>query len=170
VSTIFIAAQAVSALPDPHDGTKRTYLLVGLLRCGLCGRSLESRWSHGNPCYRCRHGHTTAHKPTERQASNLHLREDVIVARAFAQLHRISSRDPQVERSLAYVQQTNHAGELARFLRAHAITIICDQRGVALETDSTQLTINRDTPSTVTAVVKIPRQRASATRTPRSNG
>ncbi|WP_425752873.1 recombinase family protein [Micromonospora sp. DT47] len=39
----FLAAQAVSALPQAADGTKRTYLLAGLLRCALCGRSLESQ-------------------------------------------------------------------------------------------------------------------------------
>lgn len=72
----FVAAQAVKALAQPRDGTKRTYLLAGLLRCGLCGRSLESQWSHGNPCYRCRHGHTSAHNPSTRPAVNLHLREE----------------------------------------------------------------------------------------------
>ena len=37
----FIAAQAVSALPQARGGNRRTYLLVGLLRCGLCGRRME---------------------------------------------------------------------------------------------------------------------------------
>jgi hypothetical protein len=70
----FVAAQAANTLAQPLDGTKRTYLMVGLLRCGLCGRSLESQWSHGNPCYRCRpawphqrpqplHAHGRQHPP-----------------------------------------------------------------------------------------------------------
>ncbi len=34
----------------------RFYLLAGLLRCGTCGRHMESCWSNGKPAYRCRHG------------------------------------------------------------------------------------------------------------------
>jgi len=157
----FIAAQAVSALPQAADGTKRTYLLAGLLRCALCGRSLESQWSHGNPCHRCRHGHTTADEPTARQAANLHLRQDVIIARVQAQLPQISSDDPQARLRLAHVQATSEPGELARFLNAYAITVICDQRSVALETDSTQIMIRRDIRRTIPAP-KIPRQRSHA--------
>jgi hypothetical protein len=142
-------------------GTKRTYLLAGRLRCALCGRSLESQWSHGNPCYRCRHGHTTAHRPAARQAANLHLREDVVVARVLAQLPQVSSDDPQARHHLAHVRDANEPDELARFLRAYAITIICDQRSITLETDSTETMINRDTQRAIPAV-KIPRQRSYA--------
>lgn len=165
----FIAAQAVSALPIPNAGGKRIYMLVGLLRCGLCGRSLESQWSHGNPCYRCRHGHTTAHQPANRRAINLHLREDIIVGHAFAQLRRVNSTDAQIRQHLAQVQRAKDPGELARLLQTYEITIICDHRGVTLETGSTELTNNRDTQIPVTAPVGIPRQRSSAPRTPRSN-
>jgi hypothetical protein len=42
-----IAAQAITSASHPRPGARR-YLLVGLLRCGLCGRSLEPLWSHGN--------------------------------------------------------------------------------------------------------------------------
>ncbi|WP_246002455.1 recombinase family protein [Allorhizocola rhizosphaerae] len=64
----FVAAQIVSAQNRPADGRNRTYLLVGLLRCGICGRSMQSHLSHGNPAYRCRHGHTSAHTAAMRQA------------------------------------------------------------------------------------------------------
>lgn len=164
----FIAAQAVSALPQARDGNRRTYLLVGVVRCGLCGRSMESRWSHGNPCYRCRHGHTTAHKPTERQANNLYLREGVILARALAQLPQIGSRDPHIQRHRAYVQDSNKPAELVRFLRANQITIICNRDGICLETETAGITINRDTRSTPTTT-EIPRQRSSTTRAPRDD-
>lgn len=157
----FLAAQAVSALPQAANGTKRIYRLAGLLRCALCGRSLESQWSHGNPCYRCRHGHTTAHQPTARQAANLHLREDVVVSRVLAQLPQVSSDDPQARHHLAHVQATHEPDELARFLHTYAITIICDQRNVALKTDSTGIMISSDTRRT-TQAVKIPRQRSYA--------
>jgi site-specific DNA recombinase len=83
----------VSAKCQPADGTSRTYLLAALLRCGTCGRSMDSQLSHGNPAYRCRHGHTSAHPTGMRQARNLYLREDVILGRIFAQLPTITSRD-----------------------------------------------------------------------------
>jgi hypothetical protein len=155
----FLAAQAVSAVPRAADGTKRTYLLAGLLRCALCERSLESQWSHGHPCHRCRHGHTTAHRPTARPAVNLHLRQDVIIARVRAQIPRIASDDPQARLRLAHIQATSEPGELARFLHAYAITVICDQQNVALKTDSTEIMISGDYRCTI-AAVRIPRQRS----------
>src|SRR6266516_3826810 len=59
----FIAAQEVSAPRGPAGPAARRYLLGGLLRCGSCGRRLESSWSNGRPAYRCRHGHTSAARP-----------------------------------------------------------------------------------------------------------
>jgi hypothetical protein len=35
-------------------------LLAGLIRCGTCGRRLESSWSNGRAAHRCRHGVTSA--------------------------------------------------------------------------------------------------------------
>jgi hypothetical protein len=59
----FVTAQTVSAKCRPVDRTSasRRYLLAGLLRCGLCGRSMESQLSRGNTASRCRHGRTSAH-------------------------------------------------------------------------------------------------------------
>ncbi|MUL41816.1 hypothetical protein FZ103_11620 [Streptomonospora sp. PA3] len=37
-------------------GRPRTYLLRGLLRCGLCGRAMEGAWNNGRANYRCRPG------------------------------------------------------------------------------------------------------------------
>jgi site-specific DNA recombinase len=45
----FVAAQAVNANPIPADGGTRTYLLVGLVRCGVCGRRMHSHWLRGRP-------------------------------------------------------------------------------------------------------------------------
>jgi hypothetical protein len=70
----FTAAQQVSAQHRPADGSSRTYLLVGPLRCGVCGRSMQSQLSHGCPAYRCRHGHTSAHTTAMRQASRVRSR------------------------------------------------------------------------------------------------
>ncbi|MEU7842727.1 recombinase family protein [Micromonospora sp. NPDC049114] len=55
----FVAVQAVRSHRSAHDGTTRRYLFTGLLRCGPCGRRLESRWINQRPGYRCRHGHTS---------------------------------------------------------------------------------------------------------------
>ena len=54
-------------------------MLAGLLRCGTCGRRLESAWSNGKPAYRCRHGHTSATSPDLRQSRNTYVREDQIL-------------------------------------------------------------------------------------------
>jgi site-specific DNA recombinase len=56
----FVTAQAIRCNPTPEDGHARTFLLSGLLRCGHCGRRMESHWVHGRAGYRCRHGHTSA--------------------------------------------------------------------------------------------------------------
>ena len=54
------------------------WLLSGLIRCGTCGRRLESSWSNGRPAYRCRHGYTSATRPDPSRAKNVYVREDQI--------------------------------------------------------------------------------------------
>jgi hypothetical protein len=54
-STTALSPDVASAREHHH-----AYLLAGLLRCGDCGRRLESAWSNGKPAYRCRHGYTSA--------------------------------------------------------------------------------------------------------------
>ncbi|HZM84373.1 MAG TPA: recombinase family protein [Candidatus Limnocylindrales bacterium] len=103
----FIAAQNVSAQNQPTDGNSRTYLLVGLLRCGICGRSMQSQLSHGNVAYRCRHGHTSAHPTAMRQARNLYLREDVILGRVLAGLPTLNSRDAGITAEIARLHDDN---------------------------------------------------------------
>jgi site-specific DNA recombinase len=56
----FVRVQAVHPAPLPTDGEPRTYLLAGLVSCGICGRLMDSHWIHDRPGYRCRHGHTSA--------------------------------------------------------------------------------------------------------------
>jgi site-specific DNA recombinase len=81
----YIAAQDVGAIrsPSPRTGPagleQRRYLLSGLLRCGVCGRRMESAWSNGKPAYRCRHGSTTASSPDPGRPKKAHVREDRIV-------------------------------------------------------------------------------------------
>jgi hypothetical protein len=38
----FVAAQAIRAARPTQDGSPRVYLLAGLLKCGFCGRRLDS--------------------------------------------------------------------------------------------------------------------------------
>src|SRR5215470_17982063 len=77
----FVTAQAITATATPADGVTRTYAFVGLLRCQLCGRRMDSHWVHGRPGYRCRHGHTSAQPTTPDRPKTLYLREDRILVR-----------------------------------------------------------------------------------------
>jgi site-specific DNA recombinase len=72
----FIAAQEVSAPRGSAGQAARRYLLAGLLRCGTCGRSLESAWSNGKPAYRCRHGYSSAARSDPARPKNVYVRED----------------------------------------------------------------------------------------------
>jgi len=155
----FVAAQHVSAQNQPADGSTRSYLLVGLLRCGTCGRSMQSQLSHGNPAYRCRHGHTTAHRAAMRQARNLYLREDVILGRIFAQLHTLTSRDDRVRDEIVRLQHNRNAADLIMFLRAHRIVIECNAAGVVLEPDHQKSIIFTVVANCPEREVQIPRQR-----------
>ena len=88
----YIAAQDVNAARGPSPQTspggleQRRYLLAGLLRCGVCGRRMESAWSNGKPAYRCRHGNTTASLPDPGRPKKAHVREDRILPH-LAALH-----------------------------------------------------------------------------------
>ncbi|RZU53179.1 recombinase-like zinc beta ribbon protein [Krasilnikovia cinnamomea] len=155
----FVAAQAVSARRRPTDGARRTYLLVGLLRCGSCGRSMESQLSHGHAAYRCRHGHTSAHPVGIRLAPNLYLREDVILARALARLHTITSRDTTILEEIARLRQDPNAVGMVTFLRAHNLTIECRTTSVSLEPDHENPIITRSASDSPERRVRIPRQR-----------
>jgi hypothetical protein len=50
------------------------------LRCGLCGRRLESSWSHGRAAYRCQHGHSSAQPRGPGRLPNVYVREDQMIA------------------------------------------------------------------------------------------
>ena len=76
----FVAAQQVRAARPAKDGSTRDYLLAGLVRCGLCGRRMDSHWVHGRAGYRCRHGHNSARPRQPGQPRNLYVREDVLLA------------------------------------------------------------------------------------------
>ncbi|WP_245719021.1 recombinase family protein [Micromonospora rhizosphaerae] len=113
----FVTAQAIRCNPTPEDGHARTFLLSGLLRCGHCGRRMESHWVHGRAGYRCRHGHTSAKLP--RGPKNLYLREDDLLTSLTADMNR-SSRQGQARRRAHALAPT----EVVAILRANQMTIV----------------------------------------------
>jgi site-specific DNA recombinase len=155
----FIAAQNISAKCRPAEGSKRTYPLVGLLRCAICGRSMESQLSHGNVAYRCRHGHTSAQTNAMRQTRNLYLREDVILGRIFAQLKTITSRDPRIAEEIAKLQQNRHVTDLITFLHGCGITVECRATSISLEPGPAKSIIVGPFANGPERGSKIPRQR-----------
>jgi site-specific DNA recombinase len=117
----FVAVQNLrSVRPEDSIRRRRTYLLAGLLRCGLCGRKMDSHWVNDRPGYRCRHGKRSTRPTGPDQDGYLYIRED----------------DP-LERLLADQNLANHVSdshELATHLRQHKITIDCDHTGPAVST------------------------------------
>lgn len=113
----FVAVQAITAVPRPATDEPRSYLLTGLLRCGVCGRTLDAHWVYRNPGYRCRHGHTSARTATPDRAKNIYVRQDAATAFAAHQLGR-DHEPPE---------------KVAATLRATGTTITCTPAGMLLE-------------------------------------
>jgi Recombinase. len=130
----FIAAQDIRAprgKPDPN----RCYRLAGLLRCGVCGRRMESCWANNLAAYRCRHGHTSAAKADPRWPKNLYIREDRVLPHLKALWVRLFGP----ESALSTAEVINH-------LRAREITLTYEPQSRALRTDTPQevkITIDR---------------------------
>jgi hypothetical protein len=121
----FVAAQQVSAPPDPSDGKRRRYRLAGLLRCGLCERRLESYWSHGRPAYRCQHGHRSTQPRTHGRWPNLYVREDRMIADLRSLLRK--------EGLFALADRSEP--EIARYLRQHRLLGTCTETTSRLEAE-----------------------------------
>ncbi len=75
----FLAVQEVRAARPTRDGVARRYVLSGLVRCGLCGRRLDSHWVHGRAGYRRRHGGSSASPPRLGEPKIVYVREDRLV-------------------------------------------------------------------------------------------
>jgi site-specific DNA recombinase len=138
----FIAAQGVSAPrgPAPAGGlvapSQRRYLMAGLLVCGDCGRRMESAWSNGKPAYRCRHGHTTASRPSPGRVRNAYIREDRILPHLPAlHLHLTQPTAPQRRRRTRRGLDSRHKAspeDVIRYLRGQQITLTYDPASGAL--------------------------------------
>ena len=134
----YIAAQNASAPRGPAGPATRQYLLAGLLHCGNCGRRLESAWSNGKPAYRCRHGYTSAARPSPARPRNLYVREDKILPRlaALAILHTRDGRRPGKERAASEITAPTQAAELIDELRSRDVSLIYDPATKSLSTDA----------------------------------
>jgi hypothetical protein len=120
----FVAVHAISATPRPDTVETRTCLLVGLLRCGLCGRLLESHWAYRSPGYRCRHGHTSTRGPRPDRLKNIYVRQDTAIVYAATQLG----------------VHLNTPEQVAHQVRATDCMIICTPTGTLMRQDGEGLT------------------------------
>ncbi|MEV5749858.1 recombinase family protein [Actinoallomurus sp. NPDC052308] len=123
----FVAAQNIRAprgSPDPN----RCYRLAGLLRCGICGRRMESCWSNNRAAYRCRHGRTSASKTDLDRPKNLYIREDHVLAHLPALYTLLTDPGP----ANAQLNAANVIG----YLRRENITLTYDPETRSLRADT----------------------------------
>jgi len=140
----FIAAQGASSPRGPAGPATRRYLLAGLLRCGTCGRRLESAWSNHRPAYRCRHGYSSAARPNLDRPKNVYVREDRVLPHLAALAILLAGQDQAAARGGAVqVTAPTRVAELIDHLRATGVTLTYDPGKRTLRTDT-------DTPVTVT--------------------
>ncbi|MEY9966184.1 site-specific DNA recombinase [Streptacidiphilus sp. MAP12-16] len=124
----FVAAQHVRASREVTPG--RAYRLAGILRCGLCGRRMDSHWAHQRPGYRCRHGHNSATTPHPDQRRNAYVREDLILAHLPALVLRLRAA------VAGMADEPPTVLEAAEYLRARGITLTYDAGARTLTADT----------------------------------
>jgi site-specific DNA recombinase len=114
----FVAAQQINAVPAPDDRRARRYLLVGLIRCRVCGRMMDSHWVNNHASYRCRHGNRSTTPAGPGRPRNVYIHEAKAIVGIAAQL-RIPDSSPQA---------------VADYLRIHGLIVTCAAGGhVVLE-------------------------------------
>jgi site-specific DNA recombinase len=67
----FLAAQTIRAARPRAGRRYHSYLLAGLMMCGICTRRMDAHWVNGCLGYRCRHGHTSGKLRPPDQPKNL---------------------------------------------------------------------------------------------------
>jgi hypothetical protein len=127
----FIAAQDIRA-PRGNPQPDRCYRLAGLLRCGICGRRMESCWTNNRAAYRCRHGNTSASAPDRTRRKNLYLREDRILLHLPALYILLTGTDPPSG------SPPPTATEAIDLLRAQEITLTYEPKTRTLRTNTPQ--------------------------------
>jgi site-specific DNA recombinase len=137
----FVAIQGIRADRDTEATPGRRYLLAGLLRCGICGRRMESCWANSRPAYRCRHGYSSAVTPDPARPKNTYVREDHILARLPALHADLTGTEPIIGRR----RRTRHGIAMMRLvssedlissLRAREITLTYDPQAATLRADT----------------------------------
>jgi site-specific DNA recombinase len=112
-------------------GTPRTYVLRGLVRCGVCGRSMEGCWTNNRPNYRCRHRPVpgTTRTGTRAQAgetpsipASVFVREETIAAHLGALLIRAVA-DADGSTDLDIVKVPGDLPAQARLCRAMGLSL-----------------------------------------------
>ncbi len=146
----FTAVQGIRAERDTTATSGRRYLLAGLLRCGICGRRMESCSASNRPAYRCRHGHSSAVAPDPARAKNAYIREDHILPHLPC-LHAClttaaSPAGRRRRRTRRGVEVSLRVSEtdVISCLRAQEITLTFDPR---------TRTLRADTPNAMTTVI-----------------
>ena len=131
----FIAVQEISLPRGPAGAATRRYLLAGLIRCGTCGRRLESSWSNGRPAYRCRHGYTSATRPEPTRAKNAYIREDQITPHLAALAILLGSHQ-HLPGQAGQVTSPAQAAALIDHLRSSGRTLTYDLQHRTLRADT----------------------------------
>lgn len=129
----FLAVQAIRSARPTKDGTTRTYLLTGLLRCRLCRRRMDSHWVNGRPGYRCRHGHTSTRRRTPGQPKTLYVREDLLLTALTSPPTRPPAVRP-ANRTARTRPKPAETQRIAAFLRSSQTMIIYDGTSWSLDT------------------------------------
>ncbi|MFD0635313.1 zinc ribbon domain-containing protein [Catenulispora yoronensis] len=88
--------------------TKHTYVLRGLLRCGLCGRKMQGQQSGGKPHYRCRYPKDYALANHVQHPDNVYLKEEHLL--------------PVLDSWLAKIFAPHRVGETIRAMAEQATT------------------------------------------------
>jgi site-specific DNA recombinase len=147
----FIAVQGIRAERD-NGGTVggRRYLLAGLLRCGICGRRLESCWANNRPAYRCRHGYCSAVTPDPARPKNLYLRQDHILSHLPTLHARLTGGELPAGRRR---HRTWRGADVSPPVSEEdVITCLC-AREIALIYEPRTRTLQADTPEAVATVI-----------------
>jgi site-specific DNA recombinase len=146
----FINVQGIRAERGTATATGRRYLLAGLLRCGICGRRLESCWANNRAAYRCRHGYCSAVTPDPARPGNLYIREDHIRQHLPALYTLMTSAAPTVRQRR---RRTRRGVEVSRPVSVDEVIGYLRAREITLTYEPQTKILRPDTPGAMTAVI-----------------
>ncbi len=139
----FIAVQGIR-VPRQNAGKGRQYRLAGLLRCGICGRRLESCWANSRAAYRCRHGYSNVSTPGPARPKNLYIREDHILPHLPALYILLAGTETTAGRRRRRTRRGDDVStpvsdaKAISYLRSRQITLTYDPRPGTLQANSAE--------------------------------